>query len=221
MRKKTTSTLMLTIIFSSFLSVAFFSRPALAEKSVSSKDFPYKSENKTVENLGHTTLNSEDKWNFFNGTNEWASLAYSDGNKTRLIVGVNGENSTSSLEKISAKYEAQIVNTVSINGTIRAVVVELQLRSVTAFVEEIHCVGLASYIEPNMKVQAQFVPNDPDWTLQWGPQKIEADWAWNTTVGNPSVLVLLLTQASTTLIPTLQQTMYPWATTGLMQIQTH
>jgi thermitase len=132
-------------------------------------------------------------WNF-NDTSEWSKSAYMDGNKTRLIVGVNGENHTSflELEKTAAKHQAKIVNTVSIKGEVSAVVVELPLAWVTGFVEETRASGLASYIEPNMKVQAQFVPNDPYWSMQWGPQKIGADWAWNTTMGNHSVLVAVV-----------------------------
>jgi len=150
-------------------------------------------QDKISESSSQASRNSGDKWNF-NDTREWSSLAYVDGNKTRLIVGVNGESSISllELEKIATKHQAKIVSTVSIGGEVKAVVVELLFASVTAFVQEVRVAGLASYIEPNMKFQAQFVPNDPYWSLQWGPQKIEADWAWNTTVGNPSVLVAVV-----------------------------
>lgn len=43
-----------------------------------------------------------------------------------------------------------------------------------------------------MKFKATFTPNDPYWSYQWGPQKIEADWAWNTTIGNRSVIVAVV-----------------------------
>ena len=154
---------------------------------------PDAKQDKTLESSGQTSRDGGDKWNF-NDTSEWSNFTYADGNKTRLILGVDGEkpNSLVELEEIAAKHQAKIVNTVSIGGHVRAAVVELLLTSVTPFVGEIHVAGLASYIEPNMKVQAQFVPNDPYWSLQWGPQKIEADYAWNTTVGDPSVLVAVV-----------------------------
>ena len=135
----------------------------------------------------------EDKWNF-NYTNEWSEFVYVDGNRTRLIVGVNGEGSASlsKLEEVAEKYQAEIVNIISIKGEIIAVVVELPLAFVAAFVDEVRMMKLASYVEPNMKIQIRFVPNDPYWSLQWGPQKIEADWAWNTTVGDSSVLVAVI-----------------------------
>ena len=46
--------------------------------------------------------------------------------------------------------------------------------------------------EPNMRVWAESIPNDPYWIYQWGPKKIEADWAWNATFGDPSILVAVI-----------------------------
>jgi len=42
------------------------------------------------------------------------------------------------------------------------------------------------------RVRAEFLPNDPYWSLQWGLKKIEADWAWNETFGSPSILVAVI-----------------------------
>jgi len=225
MKEKIVDTLMLAIIFTSISSMAFITRPALAENSILGKDFDGKTGKMTLPNNANTldrgevfddgwrndvgnsytkrdkilekhdqiSRDNEDGWNF-NDISEWSNFTYVDGNKTRLIVGINGEKPTSllELEEIAAKHQAKIINTVSIGGEVRAVVVDLLLVSVTAFVEEIRVVGLANYIEPNVKVQAQFVPNDPYWSMQWGPQKIEADWAWNTTVGSHDVLVAVV-----------------------------
>jgi thermitase len=134
-----------------------------------------------------------DQWNF-NSTSEWSSYAYTNGTNTRLIVGLDGEKPADFLElqKTATRHQARIVNTISIKGKVIAAVVELSLASVASFVRDIRCMGLASYVEPNMKVQVQLVPNDPYWSLQWGPQKIEADSAWDTTVGNSSILVAVV-----------------------------
>jgi len=134
-----------------------------------------------------------DKWDF-NNTNEWYNFTYRDHNKTRLIVGVKDDNSAelTELESIAARHQAKIVNKVSIGGAVRAVVIELPFVSVLSFVSEVQVSGLASYIEPNMKVKVRFEPNDPYWNLQWGPHKIEANWAWNFTTGNSSVLVAVV-----------------------------
>jgi len=133
------------------------------------------------------------KWDF-NDTNTWLSSAYSDGGNTRLVVGLSkdGLASLQDVTKIAARHQGRIVDTVSFKSQVGAAVVELPLTNVTSFVGEIGQAKLASYVEPNMKMQSQFVPNDPSWSLQWGPQKVQADWAWNTTVGNSSVLVAVV-----------------------------
>jgi hypothetical protein len=43
-----------------------------------------------------------------------------------------------------------------------------------------------------VQVKPEYLPNDPNWTCQWGPRKIEADWAWNATFGNSSILVAVV-----------------------------
>jgi len=211
MREKIICVLMLTLILTSALSVAFVIKPSFAEggeNSISSEDFtekkdeatlsdevtkPYAEQEKTSQSSSQTSGNSEDEWNF-NDTSEWAKFAYLDGNETRLIVGIDGGNPAylPELERIAAKYHAEIVGNVFIGGQVRAEVVELLLGSVAAFVADVNVERLANYVEPNMKVQAQLVPNDPYWDLQWGPQRIEADYAWNTTVGDSSFLVAVV-----------------------------
>jgi subtilisin family serine protease len=43
-----------------------------------------------------------------------------------------------------------------------------------------------------MKRRALFEPNDPYWGLQWGPKKIEANWAWNKTRGSSDIIVAVV-----------------------------
>lgn len=156
MKEKIITVLMLTLILTSALGMAFIIKPSYAEgagNSIPAKDFmekkdeatlpngvtkPYAEQEKTSQSSSQTSRNSADKWNF-NDTSEWAKFAYLDGNKTRLIVGAVNDNpaSLAELEKIAAKYDAEFVSNVSIGGQVRAVVVELSLASVTAFVEDI------------------------------------------------------------------------------------
>jgi len=145
----------------------------------------------TSQNLNEQSIYDPDRWEF-NNASVWSQSAYLDGNKTRLIVGLDKSTNPLELEKATAKFGSKVTSEVSIGGKVRAVVVELPLASVAAFVEEVRRVGLAAYVEPNMKVQVQLVPNDPYWSRQWGPRKIEADWAWDSTRGNMSVLVAIV-----------------------------
>jgi len=202
MEKKIVGFLMLILLLTSTLDMAFIIKPSLAkenESSPSNEDFIKKINEKTVNSNSQKSKDpaasreTRDKWNF-NETNLWKNFTYTNGDKTRLIVGLEEENSESlhELENIAAKYQAEIVNTISIRGEVKAAVVELSFASVAAFAEDVKIMELASYLEPNMKVQTQWVPNDPYWTNQWGPQKIEADWAWNITTGSATVLVAIV-----------------------------
>lgn len=145
----------------------------------------------TSQNLNEQSIYDPDRWEF-NNASVWSQSAYLDGNKTRLIVGLDKSTNPLELEKATAKFGSKVTSEVSIGGKARAVVVELPLASVAAFVEEVRRIGLAAYVEPNMKVQVQLVPNDPYWSRQWGPRKIEADWAWDSARGNMSVLVAIV-----------------------------
>ena len=208
MHKRVASLLVLVLLLINTLSVAYIVSPALAQnfgalgKSVEKSVEPALSSGmseksvtaqKTQEGSKEPSNDRGDVWNYI-GLSKFDNFTYMDGNKTRLVVGLDGEKNAdvSGLEKIAALHQAKIVNTVSMGGKLRAIVFELSLASVEGFVGEMHISGLASYVEPNMKVQAQFLPNDPYWSLQWGPQKIEADWAWNTTVGDHSTLVAVV-----------------------------
>jgi len=165
------------------------------------KGLTEKSENPPTKNQQKSENISSYEMSIYGGNNQdfnemfhWFNFTYIDGNKTRVVVGLNDEGTISltELEKIVTNYHARIVNNVSMGGVIRAVVIELSFASVNSFVKEVQSSGLASYIEPNTKIQVHFTPNDPYWSYQWGPQIIKADYAWDTTIGDPSVLVAII-----------------------------
>jgi len=124
---------------------------------------------------------------------EWGNLAYVDEDSAELVIGVNEqpEDHTKVIDLI-VENGGKLVNTVSIKDKVIALVADLPLYGVSSFVAQVQASNLARYVEPNMKFQTQLVPNDPDWSWQWGPQVIEADWAWNTTTGKPSILVAVV-----------------------------
>ena len=49
-----------------------------------------------------------------------------------------------------------------------------------------------TFVSPNGFFRMSYTPNDPQWTNQWGPKKIQAQDAWNLTKGNSSVIVAIL-----------------------------
>jgi thermitase len=117
-----------------------------------------------------------------------------DEDSMQLIVGLDYANSwaCNSIGEWIARIEGKVVNTVSVDGKIIAVVADIPLKAVSSFIEQMSRNPLVRYVEPNMKRQALFEPNDPYWSLQWGPKKIEANWAWNKTRGSSDIIVAVV-----------------------------
>jgi thermitase len=128
------------------------------------------------------------------GSENAYALAEDSANTTnQLVIGVrNGSSGVSRLAGLVTEFGGKIINQVTIGKEPAAIVVNLPSTSIPLFEREIQAFGLARYFEPNVRFEAQFVPNDPNYTVQWGLQKIEADWAWNTTTGNRSILVAVI-----------------------------
>jgi len=125
---------------------------------------------------------------------EWTRVAKADGCFAELVVGVKGELSDS-LEGLQGMVEGikgQVNRRILSEGNAGSFSVKIPFSSVSTFIDKLSASGFCRYVEPNWKVKADFVPNDPSWPVQWGPQKIQADFAWNTTVGNRSVLVAVI-----------------------------
>jgi thermitase len=129
----------------------------------------------------------------FDEISAYGFVSTSDGS-VELVIGVNESTpeAYSSLIDTIMKNHGKIVNTISTSERTIAVVVNITLNLTPSFIEEARKNKIAKYIEPNGIFKVQLVPNDPDWPKQWGPQKIEADWAWNTTTGNSTVLVAVI-----------------------------
>jgi subtilisin family serine protease len=135
----------------------------------------------------------ESNWNF-NEPKKWSEFAEVDDDSAELIIGINHghANNYNELTNIIRKNSGKIVDTISMDGKIEAVVADIPLTSTSSFTKEINAVGISAYIEPNFKFKANFIPNDPYWNQQWGPSKTEADLAWDTQKGNSSVLVAVI-----------------------------
>jgi thermitase len=133
------------------------------------------------------------KWNFSSPI-EWSDFAYVNKDSAELVIGVDStwQGNHDELTGYILENGGKLVDTVSMGNETRAVTVDVPLSSVDSFAMEVETANLASYIEPNVRYKVDSVPNDPEWSLQWGPQKIAADWAWNTTGGDRSVLVAVV-----------------------------
>jgi len=138
---------------------------------------------------------SGETWNW-NGYNihGLGNYTYLNNNLTRVVIRLKDgpKNEYQKLMSIVDETKASIVNTISMNGKIAAVVAEILPKKVNFFVKDLQKMDSVEYIEPNIEFQTTFVPDDEYWDRQWNLQKIEADWAWNTTMGSSSVLVAVV-----------------------------
>jgi thermitase len=117
--------------------------------------------------------------------------AGSDKDLTELVLGVQpyGFSSLANLVNSSCGI---IVDTLRLGEDIAAVLVDVPSASATCFASEAMERGLARYAEPNSLFKIDLVPDDPDWKFQWGPAMIGADYAWNTTTGNATNVIVAI-----------------------------
>jgi hypothetical protein len=133
------------------------------------------------------------KWGFDTEV-KWGDFAFVNDDSAELVIGLSDmrPNSYSELVDVIVSCGGEVVNTVTVNGKINAVIADIPLVARSNFVSEVEIRESPRYVEPSVMFYVDFVPNDPDWQKQWGPQKIEANWAWNTTKGDPSILVAVI-----------------------------
>ena len=130
---------------------------------------------------------SQDMWT----QDALSGIMQSDGS-VEVVIGVGSEpTSYASLSSIVSQNGGKITDTISM-GTTKAIVVKIQSSTAATLANQVSDSGLARYVEPNGLRQVDSMPNDPSWDMQWGPQKIGADYAWNTTTGDSSLLVAVI-----------------------------
>ncbi|MFW9993961.1 MAG: S8 family serine peptidase [Candidatus Odinarchaeota archaeon] len=109
-----------------------------------------------------------------------------------LIVGFKSTYSVSK-KTIQDFFSNQDVITVNLHEPLNAIAITIpvsQLEDVFLLLSQIQAI---KYVEPSQIYSVDFLPNDVYWTAQWGPQKIQADLAWDIQRGNPAdVLVAVI-----------------------------
>ena len=123
-----------------------------------------------------------------------SGLALFNGDPCRVVIGVNQTRprACDDLTNLVLRTGGKSVSKVPAKGQTIAMVVDVPSANLSILLNEAEGAGLARYVEPNMVFKAQFVPNDPYYSNQWALPKIQADWAWNTTKGNSSIIVAVI-----------------------------
>ena len=113
------------------------------------------------------------------------------GDPCQVVIGVNDTRPQvyDELASLVIKTGGKDVSQIRAEEKIIAVVVDVPMSNLSSLLHEVTAAGLSRYVEPNLQFKIDSVPNDPYYGLQWAPKKIQADWAWNTTTGNSSLIV--------------------------------
>ncbi len=95
-----------------------------------------------------------------------------------------------------AKHVPASAEVVHENRTLRYAAVKFGRRGTERarrrFVENITNRPWVKYAEPNGTVEALYTPDDPKWSDQWAPQMVNADDAWDTTLGSSDVTISIV-----------------------------
>ncbi|MFW9856219.1 MAG: S8 family serine peptidase [Candidatus Thorarchaeota archaeon] len=112
--------------------------------------------------------------------------------KLRVTVGFHlfYEFSQSSYDSHLANTNAEFIRELKeLNG----IVVEVPISSLAMFQEYWQNLAPVRYTEVAQITSISAISTDPDWSLQYGPQIIQADLAWDIQIGDPaSILVAVI-----------------------------
>ncbi len=76
---------------------------------------------------------------------------------------------------------------------IRVALIEYPIQTdIVAKIDQISTSPLVRFAEPDGLVYTTFVPNDPSWSLQWGPQKISCPGAWDIHQGDAGTVIAIV-----------------------------
>ena len=110
---------------------------------------------------------------------ELQNLTRNDGTLD-LVVGVGTQpGSLREITKIIAQYSGSITDTLNMD-TLKTVIVSINAQNAPEAASKLKTSGYTRYVELNGEGHLDYVPNDANWTLQWGLKK-----SAQTTLGTP------------------------------------
>ncbi|MCF6409849.1 S8 family peptidase [Pseudalkalibacillus salsuginis] len=104
-----------------------------------------------------------------------------------IIVHTKDSSITSVAKKVISGIDGEIVDAtdeffvVKVNG------------NVSEAVEALEALDAVTFAEPNVELHASYIPDDPAYhSLQYAPQKVGAEEAWDVTLSDPSVKIAVI-----------------------------
>ncbi|MFX0208595.1 MAG: DUF4350 domain-containing protein, partial [Candidatus Hodarchaeota archaeon] len=112
-----------------------------------------------------------------------------DGN-IKMVIGLDPTISINENTFEKKRFLFEIEKTIRKLNTL---VISVPITSLKNFYNQWASLEGVRYLEPSLIYSIDLTPNDQNWSSQWGPQKIQADLAWDIQIGDPSqVLVAVI-----------------------------
>jgi len=168
------------------------SKPNTDENSADTEALGHREPEKTNASLERRLSLGPNRWGL-KTKSDWEKSTRIQGNMAEIVIGMNAhESSYSRVKSIVANFAGKIKDEISIASNVKAFVAIVPFELASLVADSLIAAKACRYVEPNWKIETDFTPNDPNWEQQWGPKKIQADYAWNTTVGSHSVLIAII-----------------------------
>ena len=118
-----------------------------------------------------------------------AEIASSSTDTEELIIGFKNTTPPSLQQAMTAKYGYKIL---ARNDALNCVLVQVTRSDTQRVLTSVAKEDFVKYVEPNKRVHALYTPNDENYSVQWGPQHIKADQAWDIERGNKNVTIAII-----------------------------
>jgi thermitase len=106
-----------------------------------------------------------------------------------VLVKFKDHVSASSVDSTLARYQATRLQTLAV---VDVEVWQVPEGQELAIVDQLSADSLVEYAEPNYRYYAFGVPNDPNFSKQWGLTKVQAPGAWDITTGSTGITIAII-----------------------------
>ncbi|MBS7633361.1 hypothetical protein KEJ15_07095 [Candidatus Bathyarchaeota archaeon] len=101
-----------------------------------------------------------------------------NGDFVEAIIGVktSSKQEQEKIKELVTETGGRIAHSFIEEGKPQTIVANIPQRAFSAVKQQLLSEGVASYVELNMKLKTYAVPNDPEWSRNWGLGRIKADY---------------------------------------------
>jgi len=127
------------------------------------------------------------------GYNPEGLIKKTENNKIEFVLAFHESAETTILDGFLIQNNVDLIKNLPwINAILINIPAKIALDPASAFKNEILRKSFVKYLEPNYYITSTYIPNDPDYSLQWGPQLIGMETAWDLQLGKEEIRVAII-----------------------------